>query len=92
MSIRPIEPGCMALVIAGENAGEACHVMRWVEHGDAFSAAGRRRRNLCGGGGWGVEFRDGWGVFEPHVLLRIDDHGEDADDYEVIREEWGITA
>ncbi|TDX29125.1 hypothetical protein DFO67_108169 [Modicisalibacter xianhensis] len=72
MSMKPIEPGYIALVISGPCTGEQCDVLCWVNDGDSFKADGTYYDNQTGKSGWAVDFGDGCGVFETKRLLRID--------------------
>lgn len=72
--MKPIEPGCLALVISGPNAGEGCEVICWVEPGDEFITSDGPYDNGTGISGWAVEFGDGCGVYLPDRLRRIDGH------------------
>lgn len=74
--MKPIEPGCLALVISGPCTGEQCEVICWVSNGDSFKASVGGYDNDTGVSGWAVEFIDGCGVFTTDRLLRIDG-GED---------------
>lgn len=69
---KPLEPGCLAIVISGPQTGEQCEVICWVDHGDDFDTCGGGYINKTGVSGWAVEFGDGCGVYLPGHLLRID--------------------
>ncbi|GAA0586516.1 hypothetical protein ACFQH5_20355 [Halomonas salifodinae] len=93
MSIRPLEPGCLALVINDPEAGMAVECVEFKPTGFKFRSSIDGEVYATGEPAWITNDPDGQESIRPaRTLLRIDDHGEDADDYEVIREEWGITA
>jgi len=77
---KPIEPGCMCLVVGGSpsGVGESCTVIQWVNDGDAFMTRGGRFENNTSISGWAVEFGDGCGVFLDKNLRRIDGGDPDA--------------
>lgn len=72
--MKPIEPGCLALVISGPNTGETCEVICWANCGDVFPTPAGNYCNNSGLAGWAVDFGDGCGVYETRALLRLDDN------------------
>lgn len=78
---KPIEPGCLALVISGPNAGESCEVICWVGDGDDFPTSGGEYTNVTGVSGWAVDFGDGCGIYLPGRLRRIDGDAESAESH-----------
>lgn len=105
MSNRPIEPDCLAMIRRGKHIGMPVRVIDRAPSPTAnrmpngvYSAGGPGMwiidmpRALLVSYDSGIKRHVTMVVTHERNLLRIDDHGEDADDYEVIREEWGITA
>ncbi|RUR38520.1 hypothetical protein [Vreelandella populi] len=86
--MKPIEPGCLCLVVGGDPSavGETCTAIAWVSDGESFKTSNGWYDNTSGLSGWAVEFSDGCGVYLPAKLRRIDDYDASADATEQDRE------
>lgn len=95
MNIKPIEVGCMALVINCKHAGDVVTVVRQLKRGDVLKT---KQGDAVGlnfhEGVWEVETAELRGKFFEANLLRIDGHDPDLlkewDDLEVISKMKGL--
>lgn len=84
--VKPIEPGCLALVINCRHAGDIVTVVRRLKSGDLCidkqgNVAGINRANDA----WEVETAEHRGLFQEKNLLRIDGFDEpQRDDAEIV--------
>ncbi|MFJ5538570.1 hypothetical protein [Vreelandella titanicae] len=78
--MKPIEPGCMCLIVNSEYAGTSVTAVRRVTPKEIIHGY----RADCHG--WLVDKGDLFGVFVDAQLRRIDDYDESADATEQARE------
>jgi len=69
---KPIEPGCLALIVGGDPSciGRECVVIQWVERGGSFISGGELFGAISAG--WAIDIDDMVGVWSEKWLRRID--------------------
>jgi hypothetical protein len=67
--MKPIEPGCRAVIVHPNAMGMKCDVIRYCAHSEPLTCWAD-----AGANGWLVDTDNGHkGFFEPAFLIRIDD-------------------